>query len=93
MLHKEISKWISDHSEISNQKIINTRDPNNAKTQIIQDLTSYLNYLNNEPDESFMLPEMCKFLSSLETNRKNSILDYIPEYEHLLRTNGYQIKS
>jgi len=88
-----ISKWISDHPIDSGEKIINTRDPNNVKVQIVQDLTSYLNYLNNEPDESFRLPDLCKFLNTLESNRKNCIINYIPEYEHLLRTNGYQLNS
>lgn len=87
---QDIAKWINEHSINMNKKIINTRDENIAKIQIVQDLTSYLNYLKNEPDESFRLPEMCHFLNKLDANRNNSVIDYIPEYEELFRTNGYK---
>ena len=70
-------------------KIINTRDPNVNKQQIIEDATSYLNLLTAVPDESFRLPDLVKFLKILESNRNNSILTYLPQYEELFRSAGY----
>jgi hypothetical protein len=69
--------------------IVNTRDPGHAQQQIMQDLQSYVNYLKNEPDESFRLPEAVTFLKTLEASRGNSVLDYLPEYEQLFRSAGY----
>jgi len=69
--------------------IVNTRDPNVAQQQVVQDLQSYVNYLKNEPDESYRLLELIKFLKQLEASRGNSVLTYLPEYEELFRTAGY----
>lgn len=87
---KNLSNWINDHTITDNKKIINTRDVTYARSQIVQDLTSYLEYLRKEPDESFRLSEMCDFLNKIDANRNNSVIDYIPEYEELFRTNGYK---
>jgi hypothetical protein len=73
----------------SETAVINTRDPGHAQQQISQDLQSYVNYLKNEPDESFRLPEAVVFLKKLEASRNNSVLDYLPEYEQLFRSAGY----
>ena len=70
-------------------RIINTRDPHHAQVQICQDAISYINYLENQPDESYRLPDLVKYLKSLEHSRGNSILDYLPEYENILRSAGY----
>ena len=68
---------------------MNIRDPNVAQQQIVQDLQSYVNYLKNEPDESHRLPDLVQYLKKLESNRGNSVLTYLPEYEELFRTAGY----
>ena len=70
-------------------RIINTRDPHHAQSQICQDAVSYINYLENQPDESHRLPDLVRYLKSLEQSRGNSILDYLPEYEKILRSAGY----
>jgi hypothetical protein len=57
--------------------------------QNYQDLQSYVNYLENMPDESNRLPDLVKFLKQLEASRGNSILTYLPEYEELFRSAGY----
>ena len=80
--------WIADRPTNSNT-IVNLRDPNVAKQQVVQDLQSYVKYLTNSPDESNQLPEMMQYLKRIEAGRGNSILTYLPEYEELFRTAGY----
>lgn len=84
-----LSSWIDQHRIKLDNKIINTRDPNRAQEQILQDALSYLNFINSTTDESFRLPDLVTYLKLLEGNRKNTILDYLPEYEELLRSAGY----
>lgn len=84
-----LSEWLANHPVDDNTKIINTRDPNAARTQIRQDAESYLNYLSTVDDESHRLPALIEYLKLLEGNRKNCILDYLPQYEQLFRSAGY----
>jgi hypothetical protein len=84
----QLQDWAHNFNN-SSTAVINTRDPNHAQQQISQDLESYANYLKNEPDESFRLPEAVTFLKTLEASRHNSVLDYLPEYEQLFRSAGY----
>lgn len=84
-----LSTWIDQHQVDLNNKIINVRDYNRAHEQIIQDALSYLNFIDSTDDESFRLPDLVAYLKLLESNRKNSILDYLPEYENLFRSAGY----
>ena len=83
-----MQQWI-DSRNIAGATIVNTRDPNVAQQQIVQDLQSYVNYLKNEVDESWRLPDMITFLKRIEASRGNCILDYLPEYEELFRSTGY----
>lgn len=85
----DLQQWIDQHQVEVDQQIINTRDPNVAQQQICQDATSYLNYLKSAPDETHRLGDLVDYLKKIELNRKNSILDYIPEYEELFRSYGY----
>lgn len=84
----DMQKWIDQHPN-NHQTIVNIRDPNTARTQIVQDLQSYVNYLTNEPDQSYLLPDLVQYLKKIETSRQNSICQYIPEYEQLFRSAGY----
>ncbi len=86
---QNLQHWISVHPVDHSNKIINTRDPNQARSQIVQDLESYLHYLKSAEDESHRLPDLIKYLKLLESNRGNSILNYLPEYEDLFRSQGY----
>lgn len=87
---KELQYWINSKKLLFvEERIINTRDPNKAKDYILQDAMSYVDYLQNGPDESSSWPELVSYLKKLESSRKNSILDYAPEYEKLLRSAGY----
>ncbi len=80
--------WLNTHQADSVQ-IVNTRNPSFVKEQIVQDLASYVSYLENEPDESWRLPDLVKYLRQFESTRGNSVLTYLPQYEELFRTAGY----
>jgi sulfatase maturation enzyme AslB (radical SAM superfamily) len=84
----EIKSWLADHP-VSQSQIVNTRNLNFSKIQVVQDLTSYVSYLENEIDESYRLGDCVEYLKLIESNRKNSILKYLPEYEQLFRSAGY----
>jgi hypothetical protein len=85
----ELKIWIDNHAVDNGAQIVNTRDPNVAQVQIVQDAISYLNHLETTPDESDRLPELIDYLKLLESNRGNSVLTYLPQYEDLFRANGY----
>ena len=84
----KMQSWVDTHNE-SAEMIVNIRNPNTIKSQLVQDLSSYINYLKNEPDDSDQLPALVEYLKQIESNRGNSILTYLPEYEELFRTAGY----
>jgi sulfatase maturation enzyme AslB (radical SAM superfamily) len=85
----KLKKWLSLHDAGSNINVINTRHPDMIHQQIVQDAQSYVHYLETESDESFRLPDLVRYLKTLEQSRGNSIIEYLPEYEQLLRTAGY----
>lgn len=80
--------WLDQHP-VSGNTVLNIRDPNVSQLQNHQDLQSYVNYLENMPDESNRLPDLVIFLKRLEASRGNSILTYLPEYEELFKSAGY----
>ena len=84
----QMQDWI-DQRPSSGEIVVNTRHPDLVYTQIVQDLQSYVNYLKTEADQSDQLPVLVQFLKRIEHNRKNSILDHVPEYEELFRSAGY----
>lgn len=86
---ENLRHWIQTHPVDHNDQIINTRDPNLAHQQIVQDAQSYLNYLESAQDESHRLPDLVTFIKKLEHSRGNCILDYLPQYEELFRSAGY----
>jgi hypothetical protein len=84
-----LRSWIDAHPVDADDQIINTRDPNRAHQQIVQDAQSYLNYLESAEDESYRLVDLVQYLKRLEASRGNSILTYLPQYEDLFRSAGY----
>lgn len=84
----QMREWIAKRKQ-SAEQIVNIRDPNQAQQQIVQDLESYVNYLDNESDQSHRLPDLVQYLKALESSRQNSILTFLPEYEELFRSVGY----
>ena len=83
-----MQSWLDAHS-VSGDTVLNIRDPNVAQLQNHQDLQSYVNYLQDMPDESNRLLDLINFIKHLEASRGNRILDYLPEYEELFRSAGY----
>ena len=51
----KLTAWINKYISTATEQIINTRHPDVARQQIIQDAGSYVDYLQNQPDESFRL--------------------------------------
>jgi sulfatase maturation enzyme AslB (radical SAM superfamily) len=86
---ENLQNWIATHSVDNSGQIINIRNPDQTKNQIVQDAQSYLDYLSNSEDESHRLPDLVAYLKRLESNRGNSILTYLPQYEDLFRSAGY----
>jgi len=84
-----LRRFIDKHWLPDQDQVINTRHRDRHHRQILQDAQSYLDYLTNRSDESHLLPDLVRFIKLLESNRNNSILDYLPEYEDFLRSAGY----
>jgi len=84
----DLQNWIDNHP-VSDDVIVNIRNPNVARQQIVQDLQSYVNYLQAESDQSWRLPALVEYLKRLESNRGNSVITYLPEYEELFKSAGY----
>ena len=86
----KLQSWVLGHEQITESlAVINTRDRNLARQQIVEDAKSYIHYLRTQPDESHRLPDLVRYVKLMEKNRGNSILDYLPEYETILRSAGY----
>ena len=84
----QLTQWIQQQ-DINPTQVINHRDPNQTQQSVLQDLTSYVNYLNKSPDETHLLPNMMRYLKKLDQSRGNCVLDYLPEYEELFSSAGY----
>jgi sulfatase maturation enzyme AslB (radical SAM superfamily) len=84
----QLRYWMQ-HQHIDQTQVINQRAPDQVEQVILQDLTSYVNYLEQSPDETELLPAMVGYLKKLDQSRKNSVLDYLPEYEEFFRSAGY----
>jgi sulfatase maturation enzyme AslB (radical SAM superfamily) len=82
-----LQQWVSQH-QVQGQQIINTRDPNQAPSQILQDAQSYIHYLANADSEHHRAPDLVRYLRVMQQSRGNDILDYLPEYEQFLRSAG-----
>ena len=86
---QRLRQWMDSRPPVQHQRLINGRDPNQYQQQLLQDINSYVNYLDAQPDESHRLPDLVGYLRRLESSRGNRILDYLPEYESILRSAGY----
>lgn len=83
-----MQQWINDR-RVDSTPVINFRDPAVTRKYLVQDLQSYVNYFQQETDQSDQLPTMIANLKKIEASRKNNVLDYLPEYEQLFRSAGY----
>lgn len=90
MVIERLQSWIENKKQLETAgQIVNTRNPSTAKQQNVQDASSYINYLRYQPDESHRLLDLVSYLKMTESVRGNNILEYLPEYENLLRSAGY----
>jgi hypothetical protein len=87
---EKLQSWVLKREQITmGRAVINTRARDTARQQIVEDARSYIHYLKTQPDESHRLPDLVRYIKLMEKNRGNSILDYLPEYETILRSAGY----
>jgi sulfatase maturation enzyme AslB (radical SAM superfamily) len=87
-ISNQLRQWLQQQT-INQTQVVNHRDPNQVQQSVLQDLTSYVNYLNESPDETHLLPSMIQYLKKLDQSRGNCVLDYLPQYEKLFRSAGY----
>ena len=87
-ISEQLKNWIENQT-LNKVMVINTRDPNQTQQSILQDIVSYINYLEQSPDETHLLPDTIRYLKKLDQSRGNCVLDYLPEYEELFRSAGY----
>jgi hypothetical protein len=87
-ISEQLKNWIENQT-LNKVMVINTRDPNQTQQSILQDILSYINYLEQSPDETHLLPDTIRYLKKLDQSRGNCVLDYLPEYEELFRSAGY----
>jgi MoaA/NifB/PqqE/SkfB family radical SAM enzyme len=74
---------------LHDRQIVNLRNKDTLKQQVWQDANSYYNYLQNESHVPELVPQLVRLLKLYESNRHNSILDYLPEYGKFLADHGY----
>ena len=87
---EDLDSWVkSKNVKSSDSNMVNVRDPNLTREYILRDALSYVDYLRNGPDETNRWPDLVNYIKKLESSRKNTILDYAPEYEHILQSAGY----
>lgn len=84
---ERLETWLAQYPSTAAQ-VINTRDPNQATSQILQDAASYVRYLDTAEDESHRAGDLVRYLKAMQSSRGNNILDYLPEYEEFLRSAG-----
>lgn len=81
--------WLASRDRPAGEQVINTRNPNLVHDQLMQDASSYVNYLEHEDDQSHRLPELARYLRMIDQHRGLSVIDHVPEYEELFRSAGY----
>jgi len=86
---QQLKTWLEGHRITVTEQIVNNRNPNYSRQQILQDAASYIAYLEQEPDLGHLLPDLVNYLKLMESSRKNSVIDYLPEYENAFRSAGY----
>lgn len=75
--------------QIKAQQVVNTRNPSTINQQVLQDARSYINFLRDAEYDHDGAVQLAQYLKTLEKSRGNNVLDYLPEYEEFLRSNGY----
>lgn len=85
---KDLEKFLIDKADPVDS-VINVRNPSFTSVTVLQDAKSLISYLKTEKYVNSNHGELTKYLKKIESNRKNSILNYLPSYEEFLRSIGY----
>lgn len=85
---KDLESWLLTKPR-NTDRIINTRNPDTLRLNILQEARSYITHLENAPDESFRLGDLMHFLKRLDVNRKQDAKHFFPHYADLFATAGY----
>jgi len=89
----KLQNWVKKNQYLdSGLCSANNRSPEFIKSSLIQDLKSYIEYLENMESEDFRIPQLLEYINKLETSRSNSILEYAPEYKKFLQSYGYNAR-
>lgn len=83
----DLETWINNRESTD---AVNLRNERFSESVLIRDAQSYVRYLRDAEDLSYMLPITVQKLKQLEMIRNNSLLDYVnDEYRDLFRSAGY----
>jgi MoaA/NifB/PqqE/SkfB family radical SAM enzyme len=86
-------QYVLDANQLTNIPISNNPNMRNKslfESVLVQDVTGLMSLLREDYiDNDEIRFKLVRFLHDLEGKRKNSILDYLPEYEEFLRQYGY----
>ena len=86
----KLQKWAADNQHHARcASSANTRSPKFNKSALVNDLKSYINYLENMESEEHLIPQLLSYINKLELSRNNSIIEYAPEYTTFLQSHGY----
>lgn len=86
----KIDQLIAKHNLQSSEHAIVNRRREDMVGQVIADVIhEYKVLLTNLTSQESGQADLVKFIRAFESIRNNSILDYLPEYEEFLRSNGY----
>lgn len=93
ILHK-LQATISKHNMVRSTSPMINRRIQERNQQVINDIVfEYVDFIQNykQPDNiTEQRKNLVKYLVAYENMRNNNILEYLPEYEKFLRSNGYQ---
>lgn len=88
-LAKQLREQIHSAGGVTDTQILNIRHPDLATAAALQDAASYVDYLESAEDESYLMPDLVQYLRQLDQSRGVTVFDYVPEYEKLFRSSGY----
>jgi organic radical activating enzyme len=86
---RQMLDLINEHEHVDEVGSFNTRDRSAVRGAVLSDARAWSNYLTQADDESHRMEHLVVYLKRMEGLRNNSIIDYLPEYEKILRTAGY----
>lgn len=86
---EKIRDSVKDMPPLDGELITNFRNPATYEKYYRQEAQSFINYMENEPYDHTQHDKLVWYLKTLEKNRNNNVLDYIPEYEKFFRSINY----